>query len=274
MAQKQEKSSTSAVVPQNEPTAMVVHDYGDDEGGGYEHQTKYDSSIPFLVCLQPGSPQVLEAKGGARAGMIWNSVTDQLWDGKDGVTFVPATTRHSYTEFVPREKGGGFKGQHELESGVITKARANGAFGKLHTPDGNELVETFYVYGVICDKDGQAESMAVIAFTSTKIKTYKKWMTTLRSYQAPQADGSRVSPPLFAHVSILGTETQKNDKGTFHVFTARPAKGSVAESLIGREDPRYIMAKACRALVDAGAAKVDYSKQGGGSGADEEAAPF
>lgn len=278
MAQKQttKTEETALTPPPNGTTALAAFDYGDDAGGGYEHQDKDDTAIPFLNCLQANSPLVSEAKNkNARPGMIWNSVTDQLYDGDHGVVFVPATTRHNYTEFVPRTAGGGFKGSHETDSELVAKLRQNGAFGKLTTPDGNELIETFYVYGVVCDAAGNPESMAVVAFSSTKIKAYKKWMTMLRSFQITMPNGRRATPPLFAHVSVLGTEVQKNEKGVFHVFTARPFKSSVAESLLAPDHPAYVMARQCRDLVDKGTAKADYSRQQDAAGsADPEAAPF
>lgn len=259
-------------------TAMAALDYGDDAvvvgsgpAKGFEHQTSADGSIPFITLLQAGTPAVAESKvEGARAGMFMNTVTQQLWSNPDGVLFVPATTRHQYTEFVPREKGGGFRGQHEINSPIVKAAiSASKDFGKYRHPEnGNELVETFYVFGVICDGEF-AMGQALITFTSTKIKRYKNWISIVRAHTVPHPrdQSQKLIPPLYAHLTRLTSELDKNDKGTFWVPILKPAKGSIDLSLIPPSDQRYQAAKVCKELVDSGAAKVNYDQvQEDGSG--------
>lgn len=243
--------------------ALVVHEYGEDEGKGFEHQTKADTSIPFVVLLQGLSPQVADGKG--KPGDFFNTVTEQVWSRDQGFLFVPATTRHVFTEWVPRDKGGGYRGQHTPDDDVVMKAVKNAArFGKYQTDEGNQLTETFYVYGVISSEDGQAESMAIIAFWSTKIRPYKGWMTRLRQTAIVDAQGRRVRPPLYAHLSRITSTTQKNNEGTFSVpvISSGDPRG-IVQSLLQPNDERFLMAKACMQLVDSDQAKVDYSQTKG-----------
>lgn len=262
--------------------AIATFDYGDDAvgisdgpGKGYEHQTAHDNAIPFLVVLQQGSPVVAEQKiPNARQGMIMNTVTKQLWENPEGLLFVPATTRHQYTEFKPRDLGGGFRGQHEIDSPIVKKAIANSkAFGEYHTDDGNELVETFYVYGAIANMDGSANGMAIFAFTSSKIKVYKNWISVVRAHTITDPRGNKVRPPLYAHLTRITTEMIKKDNNIWNNPIMSPAvKNSVDLSLLAPDDERFMMAKACKELVDSGAAKVNYDQaQGEGR---SEATPF
>lgn len=241
--------------------ALALYDYGSDAGAGYEQQTKADTTIPFIALLQAMSP-VVQENPEARAGMYYNTVSGQLWSAEKPLLFVPATTRHLFSEWSPRGEGGGFHGHQPPSSTLVAEAVASAKqFGKNLTKSGTELVETFYVYGICCDDDGAGGSFAAIAFSSTKIKAYKSWMTRLRQVTVDVA-GAKVHPPMFAHLCKLTSVAQKNDKGTFFVPVVSAANPSgLRDSLLTPSDVRYQMAKACRDLVDSGDAKVDPSQQ-------------
>ena len=262
MAKTDNPTTEMIVAPPPTETALVTLDYGADAAAGYEHQTKDDTTIPFLVLLQSNSPSVASGDRGARAGCWRNTVTEEVWDRETGVLFVPATTRHVYTEWVPRDEGGGFRGQHEVDAPTVLAALSQAAtrLGKIPTGEGTELVETFYVYGVICGDGGHAESMAVLSFTSMKIRAYKTWMTRLRQFVLHTPTGL-VRPPLYAHHARLGSAAGKNDKGSFYIPSISSADPrGLRESLLAPSDERFVMAKACREMVDAGAAKIDVAQ--------------
>jgi len=69
--------------------------------------SKAESIIPFVRILQPLSPQ-LQTTPGALPGMIMNIANGRLFDGKIGVHIVPIMPMWNYTEWTPREDGGGF----------------------------------------------------------------------------------------------------------------------------------------------------------------------
>lgn len=220
-------------------------DYGDSEGAGWENTSGDDFAIPFLAVLQSNSPQVTgdppDAKvEGALPGMLFNTVSKELIKGDEGVVIVPCDTQHVYVEWMPREKGGGFQGVHPLDSELVTrsKAAAEDAFGRIPTEQGTELVETFYMYAMLLD-DIEAttpKEFAVIAFNSTKIKKYKQVMYRLRMFTI-NANGKKVTPPLFAHRLSLTTVGEKNSKGPFKNFELKPAiENDVGKSLIPAKD--------------------------------------
>lgn len=258
-------------------SALTVADYGEDAGAGFEHQTKADIAVPFIVLLQPMSPAVTNEVPGAKPGCFMNTVTQQVYDREEGFLFVPATTRRVFVQWAPRDAGGGgYRGQHEVESKVVVDAiKSSAKFGKFKTDDGDTLTDTFYVYGAVCDRNGVADGMALMAFWSTKIKAYKTWMTRLRQ-PVTMPDGTKKSPPLFANLARFTSVMMKNDKGSYYVPV--PAfgdpRGQVA-SLLLPTDERYQMAKACGMLVASGEAKVNYeAQQDGGETAEDPGHPF
>lgn len=274
MAKPKTAEATEAIATTG-TTAMVEYDYGDDEGKGFEHQTKADTSIPFIVLFQALSPQVVE--GTEKPGSFFNTVTEQIWTKDQGLLFVPATTRHYFAEWTPRDQGGGFHGHHEIdEPMVLDSIKRSKKFGKYSTPDGNVLTETFYVYGIICSENGEPESMGVIAFWSTKIRSYKSWMSRLHQVRVNTASGKR-RPPLYAHLTRITSVLKKNTDGNqFYVpVISTGDQRGIYESLIPPSDERFQMAKACAELVDSGDAKVDFSKQAdAGDKASGEEVPF
>lgn len=287
MASKKQEPTTTApevIKPPSANTGLIVHSYGDDSGLGFENQTKQDSAWPFIVQLQALSPAVKDEQPGARPGNFMNTVTGEMYDRDVGVLFVPAYTQHFYAEWTPRKEGGGFHGHEPIDSDRVKAAIANSTkFGKYRDTvkvvrDGKEadaireLVETFYIYGCICDEDGNAVTMATISFWSTKIRAYKAWNGSAKQLMVRQSDGSRVRPPMFAHLVRMTAKARKNADGDFWVPSLKPAiEGSIVKSLLAPDDERYQMAKQGREMFISGDAgdKINYATQNSQGGDDE-----
>lgn len=260
--------------------ALAAYDYGEYAGKGFENQSNDDIAMPFIGILQSLSPELTEGDPkyipDARAGELINTVTGERFSADKGVVIVPVTTRHCYVEWVPRDKGGGFVAVHNIHSDVVQQAkREAAAFNKLRTESGNDLIESFYLYSLQLETPDatEASGAVVLAFTSTKIRVYKRIMTILRTV--------RGNPPLFAHRLKVTSKSEKNKAGQpYKNFEIQPALGTVAESLINPAGPQGGLLDAAielLKLVDSGTAKVAYETQGTGGGAadgaDEEA-PF
>ncbi|MFA5604205.1 MAG: hypothetical protein WDA12_05095 [Bacilli bacterium] len=238
-------------------------DYGEDAGAGFEDIGQEDLAIPFLAILQSGSPQVDEDEpgyiDGAKAGAVLNTVTQEVYDGKSGVLFVPVHRVHNFVEWVPRDQGGGFAGVYEPDDPIVIKARRGGAFGRLESPDGNDLVETFTVFGLLVHKDGSFDP-AIIAFSSTQIKHYKRWMTQARGIMVRSpSSGQRINPPLFSHAYRLTTKQESNNKGKWHGWSISFDGGSTNSARLEQDSDVYQAAKGLREMVTSGAAKANYS---------------
>lgn len=251
------KEEKKAIVKTPENTVSTAVDYGADVGAGFENQTNSDISIPFLSVLQSNSPQITERED-ARPGMLLNTVTEELFSGKIGRLFVPALTKHVYVEWKPRSAGGGMVAIHPVESEVAKKAVTGGTFGKYKVGD-NDLVETFYMYGMLLNEDSTPDIMAVISFSSTKIGVYKRANTKIRMFQLPQPDGRKVTPPLFAHRLRITSVSEKNAKGDYFNFDIQPAvNGSIKESLLPPGHPALEAARDCKIAVESNTAKAAY----------------
>lgn len=253
---------TTAVANKN-GTDLVVHNYGENSGAGWENTDQNDFQIPFLNQLQSLSPQCEEGgdRGvdGARPGMFFNSVTEQLIDGD--VHFVIALTQHTYVEWMPESSGGGFAGEHAINSSVISKAKASTDNQlELKTSEGNDLVETYKVYALVMD-DADSDSYSdqvVISFSKTKIKRYKQIMTRLRTMKGSQ------NIPLFAHKLVMASTSEKNAGGkAYKNVSINPAIGNdVASSLIdpgGAQSGIMETANTLREAIGTGAAKADFT---------------
>lgn len=264
------KNEAKTAVAKTETTAVSTElDYGGDVGQGFENLTSADLTIPFIQVLQTNSPQVKKPKDGgvegASAGMMINTVTNDLFDGDEGMLFVPVSTEHIHIEWKSRKAGGGFVKIHGADSpDVIKKGKT---FGKYLLDNGNELAETFQFYAIILDSAGQPLGPAVISFASTKIKAYKDMMTRLNSFTIPTPAG-RKSPPLFANRLKMTTFADKNEQGDFYNVRLDSAADSLKDGLIPPNDPLYKVAKDFRDMVIGGQVKVDHAKVG--AGGDEE----
>jgi hypothetical protein len=231
-------------------------------GAGFEDMDASDFLIPFLGILQKMSPQVDEEAGdkyvkGAKPGMIINSVTNELFDGKTGIRFIPVHRKHSFIEWIPRDQGGGFVAEFEVNDPKVVKLRREQKFGKLTTEDGNDLIETYTVYGILLRDDGRKE-YGVLSMSSSNIKPYKQWMTNARNVQVAQPDGRLATPPMFAHVYRLRTRFNENKKGTWHGWTATWDGDSAEQCRLEQEHPLFVEAKNFRDMVVAGRAKAQH----------------
>lgn len=271
-----DKKNTDLAKKQAAGALAPKFDYGDMAGDGWDNTSQDDFTIPFLTIVQAMSPQVQETEAeyieGAKAGNLLNTASQELYDGKEGVEFVPCYTQHLFVEWKNRQlDGGGFIAIHGTDSDIVREAKAaSKEFGKYTVPveEGHphDLVETFYVYGLVVAGD-EIITPCMISFSSTKIKAYKAIMTPMRQVKG--------RPPLFAFKLRINTVSEKNAKGTFHNFKISFANGSAVESLMAPDNIIVLAAKEFKDQVAEGKAKVDHSggNTGAGGGGDEDA-PF
>ena len=177
------------------------------------------------------------------------------------------------TKFNYAGSGGGFVGIHEADSDLVLQLKAaQGQFGRLKLENGNELTETFYLYGLLVA--GGVPSQVVIGFSSTQIKKYKAFMTRYMGIQYPNQDGKMVRPPLWAHRWKLSTAYEQ--KGTYSWYGWRIAlvEEPASRSLMKTSDPLYQFGKEFYNALKEGAAKVDYSQAGADDGEKKDEVPF
>lgn len=263
-------------------SALQTYDFGSEAGGGMENIERDEIRIPFLIVLQTNSPQCkpIEAGGipGAAAGKIYNTSSGALYDGKTGIPFVPAKRDYNFIEYVPRDSGGGLVAIYDKHDPNIEALRAKqGKFGKLKTSNGNEIVQTMYIYGVFAP--GGSEFPAIIPFKSTQIGKYQRFVDRMNNEKYQQPDGSMRPAALWMHRWRLTTTYEKNKKGEFYGWglrldTLKPdgSEESIRNCILKASDPLRQAAKAFNTSIDTGAAKADYSKAD--MKADDDSVPF
>ena len=274
-----ENSSSKAVAASAPAGSMAMpFDFGEMAGEGMENMTAADQAVPFIRILQALSPEVAKKDSkipGAEPGLMLDTVTREL---HESIVIVPCITEHLYVEWRPRSQGGGFVGRRGLHDAVIPQCRKNEK-GRLITPDGHELVETFYLacMTLASADDTVPAGFAMLAFTSSGIQPYKKSIGELRKF--PGA-------PLFAHRLRVSTDEQSNSEGTWYNWVLRPVnqpdgdpvfRNGVLSSLINPSGPQAALLDAARNFksdVMAGSANISYDSQDGASSGEGEDAPF
>lgn len=202
-----------------------------DSRAGMESADQDSFAIPFLSVLQALSPQLDESDAkfvdGAKAGMLYENVTNQLIDGKDGAIVIPCHYRRVFLRWGPRGgEGAGFKG--ELTPEQVAAMRQSKQIvevdGRLFVPmpDGtvnekrcDRIVDTRNHYVLLVNESTGAAVTALLSLRSTQIKKSKALMSALAAVRVkgPQGD---VQPPTFANLVRVCTVQEKNDEGNWH----------------------------------------------------------
>ena len=144
----------------------------------------------------------------------------------------------------------------------------------------HELVESFEIYGIVYDaKTDEVLGFAMIPFVSTKIKVYRAWNSAIGNF-APTINGKKLAPgavPIFAHRVKMTSESETKATNTYMIPVLAPAQGGddLKNSLLPKNDPRYVAAKKLHDDVLAGLAKAAYETSKQEPGADPESGvPF
>ena len=186
--------------------------YYQDASAGLEKVTLQDLQVPFLTILQPLSPQVNKRNSeyveGAEPGNIYNIATQELYESID---FVPAEYQRRYTEWKPRETGGGLVRDWGSDDSRLLQCKRDEKSNRDTTPDGNIIVTSGTFFGILVPMGERA----VIAFASTQLKKARRWLSTATSLtmERPDEPGSKFTLPLFSTVYRLSSIPEKNDKG-------------------------------------------------------------
>ena len=184
-----------------------------DKAGGMDQMGQGDFAMPFLRGLGQLSPEVNERDAkyvsGAKAGMIFNTVTKQAYDGVEGVNVIPCGYKREYVEWSDRGEGTSAPvAIHSVASGIINDA-TRGADYKDRLPSGNYLENTASYFVMLPDMQ-----QALITMKSTQLKVSRSWNSMMNSIKL-QGKNGLFTPAAYSHVYKLSTVQQSNDKGTW-----------------------------------------------------------
>ncbi len=209
---------------------------GNGPAAGFEETDSSSYAIPFLRILQKLSPEVDKDDPayvkGAKPGMIYHTIRKEAYTTAE---VIPCFYRKTFIEWVLRENGGGFRGEHELSVGreMLNQCERNDK-GQFIMSNGNQLAETANHY-VLFKVDEDIWEPVLVSMSSSQLKSSRTWMSQLRG-QSIVLDGKRYGNlNMEAYQWNLGTELLQNDKGKWYGWTFEQGENTLQLSHIPAE---------------------------------------
>jgi hypothetical protein len=174
-----------------------------------------DLAIPFLRILSDTSPQIKKRDPlyieGAESGMIYNTLTKDIFDGEAGVKVIPCAYQRQYIEWADRGEGSGAPVNiYPAESDILSKTTRDDQ-KKDRLANGNYIEDTANHYCLIVDNDGTS-SQVLIAMKSTQRKKSKRWNSLMLGLKMKGEKGL-FTPPAYSHMYLLKTIAESNNLG-------------------------------------------------------------
>ena len=236
--------------------------FEEDANTGLSNMDTDDMALPFLRILAQLSPEVNKRDSkyveGAEAGMIFNTVTKQVYDGEKGINIIPCYYKREYIEWTDRGEGSSAPvAIHSKDSNIISEAKRDASW-KDRLPNGNYLENTASYF--VLTEDMQT---ALISMKSTQLKVSRNWNAMMASIKL-QGKNGLFTPAAYSHVYNLKTVEQSNDKGTWFGWSVEKV-GPVQDKAM------YESAKSFADSVSTGDVKA---KHGNDSTESKEDVPF
>jgi len=195
--------------------AINIEQFADE---GFDNVDSKSLALPFLKVLGQLSPQVTQGDSNfmpeAKAGMIYNTVTDELYDGQKGITVIPCFYKLEYIEWKDRDKGAVAPvNVYPSDSDIMSKTN-RGDDGKDRLPNGNYIEETASHYVMVVEPE--KSSTALVTMKSTQRKKSKKWNSMMMSLRQKRKSGQGFFKPApFTQQYTMKTVLEKNNLGSW-----------------------------------------------------------
>ena len=238
----------TALVENTQSTALAIAaSFEEDASSSFAGMNQDDFALPFLRLLTNTSPEVGEIDG-ALPGMIYNSVTGQLYDGKKGIKVIPCAYVRQYIEWAPRGSGSGAPIHiYPSTSDILSRTHREPGENKDYLDNGNYIENTANHYVMIVAEDG-TPSPALIVMKSTQLKKSRKWNSMMQSVKL-QGKNGLFTPPMYSQMYRLTTQPESNDKGKWFGWEVERI-GTVEDESV------YQIAKAFALSVSSGQVKA------------------
>jgi hypothetical protein len=142
------------VAVKNEGAVALVSTFEQDAMGGFDGMDQEDYALPFLRLLTNTSPEVGSVEG-AMPGMVYNTVTGELHDGKKGIEVVSCAYVRQYIEWAPRGSGSGAPiNIYPATSDVLSRTHREPGDNKDYLDNGNYIENTANHYVMVIREDG------------------------------------------------------------------------------------------------------------------------
>ena len=221
-------------VAEKKSAGLPTNMFEDDAAKGLGKIGQDDLALPFLKILGQLSPEVNKRDGkyveGAEPGMIYNSVSGELYDGVKGIDVIPCFYKLEYIEWKDRGEGlGAPVAIYDSSSDIMSKTKPDANY-KDRLPNGNYIEKTASHFVIV---SGDSPSTALISMKSTQLKISRKWNSMMSGIKMKGANGL-FTPASFSHIYRLKTTQMSNDKGTWFGWEVSKVGPVTDQSLYGQ----------------------------------------
>ena len=240
-------------VAQKKSAQLPANVFEEDAAKGLGKLGQEDLALPFLKILGQLSPEVNKRDGkyveGAEPGMIYNSVSGDLYDGVKGIDVIPCFYKLEYIEWKDRGEGPGAPvAIYDSSSDIMSKTKPDANY-KDRLPNGNYIEKTASHFVIV---SGDSPSTALISMKSTQLKISRKWNSMMAGIKMKGKNGM-FTPASFSHEYKLKTVQMSNDKGTWFGWEVQKI-GPVANAEL------YQQAKAFAESISVGNVKAKHGE--------------
>ena len=241
-------------VAEKKTAGLPSNVFEEDAAKGLGNIGQQDLALPFLKILGQLSPEVNKRDGkyveGAEPGMIYNSVSGDLYDGAKGIDVIPAYYKLEYVEWKDRGEGaGGPVAVHDSSSDIMSQTKADANY-KDRLPNGNYVEKTASHFVIIT---GDSPTTALISMKSTQLKISRKWNSMMSGIKLKGKNGL-FTPASFSHIYRLKTTQMSNDKGTWFGWDVSKA-GPITDKGL------YQQAKTFSESISKGSVKAKHGEE-------------
>ena len=241
-------------VEEKKSAGLPTNIFEDDAAKGLGAIGQEDLALPFLKILGQLSPEVNKRDGkyveGAEPGMIYNSVSGELYDGVKGIDVIPCFYKLEYIEWKDRGEGlGAPVAIYDSSSDIMSKTKPDANY-KDRLPNGNYIEKTASHFVIIT---GDSPSTALISMKSTQLKISRKWNSMMSGIKMKGKNGM-FTPASFSHIYKLKTTQMQNDKGTWFGWEISKVGPVTDQSL-------YTQAKSFSENISKGTVKAKHGEE-------------
>ena len=241
-------------VTEKKSAPLPANMFEEDAAKGLGAIGQDDLALPFLKILGQLSPEVNKRDGkyveGAEPGMIFNSVSGELYDGVKGLDVIPAFYKLEYIAWKDRGEGPGAPvAIYDSSSDIMSKTKPDANY-KDRLPNGNYIEKTASHFVIIT---GDSPATALISMKSTQLKISRKWNSMMSGIKLKGKNGL-YTPASFSHIYKLKTTQMSNDKGTWFGWEVSKV-GPITDASI------YQQAKSFSESISKGAVKAKHGEQ-------------
>ncbi len=241
-------------VEEKKSAGLPTNIFEDDAAKGLGAIGQEDLALPFLKILGQLSPEVNKRDGkyveGAEPGMIYNSVSGELYDGVKGIDVIPCFYKLEYIEWKDRGEGlGAPVAIYDSSSDIMSKTKPDANY-KDRLPNGNYIEKTASHFVIV---SGDSPSTALISMKSTQLKISRKWNSMMSGIKMKGKNGM-FTPASFSHIYKLKTTQMQNDKGTWFGWEISKVGPVTDQSL-------YTQAKSFSENISKGTVKAKHGEE-------------